>query len=269
MGLVLIFSYHPISLLYSDEIKTMSENRRLYQTIGKKLKNLITTEDYPVGSRLLPERDIAERFDVSRTVVREALIMLELEGLIEIKKGSGVYVLNHPLTQDDRDSMDYGPFEVLQARQFIESAIIGCVATHITKADIIEMRQVLADEKQSIQEGGTGEENDLRFHYLIAKSSQNCMMLEVLEKMWHARLNSPMWQKLHDHIEDKNYRNQWLLDHENILNALQKRDPIQARQAMWQHLENVKNTLMTLSDVDDPNFDGYLFQSIPYESVFE
>ena len=214
---------------------TMLTTKRFYQEIGYLLKQLLLSGEYPIGSRLLPERDIAERYAVSRTVVREALIMLELEGLVAIKKGSGVYVIKHPDIETvpaDPHLVDYGPFEVLQARQFIESAIIACAATQVTKADIAEMRKVLADEKQAISLGGTGEENDQRFHYLIAKASQNGMMLEVLEKMWHARINSPMWQQLHAHIEDRTYRKQWLLDHENILNALQKRDPILARQAV-------------------------------------
>ncbi len=253
----------------------MVQGSRLYQSIGQGIKALIMTGDYAIGSRLLPERDIAERFNVSRTVIREALIMLELEGLVEIRKGSGVYVLKLPDASPSilplhtaLLSTDYGPFEVLQARQIIESAIAACAATQLTKADIAEMRKVLNDEKQTMRSGGTGEENDQRFHYLIARASQNDMLVEILEKMWQARINSPMWQKLHEHIEDKTYREQWLLDHENILTALQKRDPALARQCMWQHLENVKNTLMSLSDVDDPDFDGYIFDSINYQTIF-
>ncbi|GBU09021.1 fructuronate-inducible hexuronate regulon transcriptional repressor [Gammaproteobacteria bacterium] len=258
----------------------MPNSKRLYQKIGQQLKNQILAGTYPIGSRLLPEREIAEQFKVSRTLIREALIMLELEGLINIKKGSGVYIIKLPSLNNSQNNLiennslglneeDYGPFEVLQARQIIESSIAAAAATQVTKADIAEMRKVLLDEKQAILAGGTGEENDQRFHYLIARATQNEMMLEILEKMWRVRINSPMWVKLHEHIEDKNYRKQWLLDHENILNALQKKDPAGARQAMWQHIENVKEILMKLSDVDDPDFDGYLFESIPYKTLFQ
>jgi GntR family uxuAB operon transcriptional repressor len=69
-----------------------------------------------------------------------------------------------------------------------------------------------------------------------------------------------MWRQLHARITDLNYRTAWLEDHEVILRALQRRDPEGARKAMWQHLENVKQTLFDLSDVDDPQFDGFLFR---------
>ena len=76
-----------------------------------------------------------------------------------------------------------------------------------------------------------------------------------------------MWQKLHSRITDNSYRQEWLADHHKILAALQRKDPKMARQAMWQHLENVKEKLLELSDVEDPAFDGYLFESIPVAIV--
>ena len=95
------------------------------------------------------------------------------------------------------------------------------------------------------------------------------MLLEILQNLWNTRVNSPMWNKLHEHIEDMSFRKQWLDDHEQILKALQKKDPELARKEMWTHLENVKQKLMELSDFDDPDFDGYLFETIPYSAIFE
>lgn len=249
----------------------MKKNQRPYQILGNQLKELIISGGYPLGSRFMPERDIAEHFQVSRAIVREALIMLELEGLVEVRKGSGVYIIQHPEFNEESiiESGDFGPFEVLQARQVIESAIAACAALHATKSDILEMKTVLNNEKESLQSIESGEENDHQFHILLARSSQNGMMLDILESMWNTRLNSPMWDKLHEHIEDFEFRKNWLVDHERILHALQKRDPELARKEMWQHLENVKQTLLQLSDFDDPNFDGYLFESIPYSALFE
>ncbi|MCW2484240.1 FCD domain-containing protein, partial [Candidatus Symbiopectobacterium sp. NZEC135] len=59
------------------------------------------------------------------------------------------------------------------------------------------------------------------------------------------------------------YRLKWLADHQTILAALRRRDVPGAYQAMWEHLENVKSTLMAISDADAPEFDGYLFDSVP------
>ena len=71
-----------------------SADLRSYKKIGSILKQDLTDGLYRIGERLPPERDLAEKMNVSRTVVREAIIMLELENLVEVRKGSGVYVIN-------------------------------------------------------------------------------------------------------------------------------------------------------------------------------
>ncbi len=251
-------------------MEQIMEHYRAYQDLGNEIKKLITSENYSVGQKLMSERDIALHFDVSRSLVREALIMLEIEDLISIKKGSGIYIKHLPNDMPAANiNTDYGPFEVLQARQLVESAIASFAALNATKADILEMKAILNDERNSLDSSADGENNDYRFHQIIVRASQNGMMEEIFEKMWTSRFDSPMWDKLHEHIEDKNFRKQWLFDHERILNALQRRDAELARKEMWQHLENVKQTLMQLSDFDDPHFDGYLFESVPYETIFE
>lgn len=246
------------------------KNFRPYQLLGNQLKELIIAGQYTVGSKLMSEREIATKFEVNRSLVREALIMLELEGLIEIKKGSGIYIKSIPTQHHDVvEENDYGPFEVLQARQVIESTIAACAAVYATKQDILEMKAILAFERENLAVTESSEECDYKFHTVIARASQNGMLLEILQNLWNTRVNSPMWNKLHEHIEDMSFRKKWLDDHEQILKALQKKDPELARKEMWTHLENVKQKLMELSDFDDPDFDGYLFETIPYNAIFE
>lgn len=249
----------------------MFEPKRLYQEIGMRLRNELSSGQYKIGDRLPPERDIAEQFEVSRAVVREALIMLEIENLIEVRKGSGVYVMNLPEQQiatsgQTRDD-DVGPFELLQARQFLESDIAAFAATQVTKNDIAQMRQALEMEKDILDSSGEDDDGDRLFHMLIAQATGNSILAEIIEQLWLRRVNSPMWRKLHSRITDTSYRQEWLADHHKILAALQRKDPKMARQAMWQHLENVKVKLLELSDVEDPAFDGYLFESIPVAIV--
>lgn len=121
---------------YSDNINMMPfEAKRPYQELGLVLRQELMSGQYRVGDRLPPERDIAERLDVSRTVVREAIIMLELENLVEVKKGSGVYVLNIPSEASSRENVisdEAGPFEMLQARQLLESNIAEFAAIQVT-----------------------------------------------------------------------------------------------------------------------------------------
>lgn len=112
------------------------------------IRDLIVQTPYRPGERLPPEREIAERLNVTRTVVREALIMLEIKGLVEVRRGAGIYVLdsadnNEMEGADVNHCNDAGPFELLQARQLLESNIAEFAALQATREDIIKMRQAL------------------------------------------------------------------------------------------------------------------------------
>ncbi|MGR6861573.1 FCD domain-containing protein [Aliivibrio salmonicida] len=253
---------------YSDNINMMPfEAKRPYQELGLVLRQELMNSQYSVGDRLPPERDIAERLNVSRTVVREAIIMLELENLVEVKKGSGVYVLNIPSeTANSRERVIFdeaGPFEMLQARQLLESNIAEFAAIQVTPGDIAKMRAALELEHHEVANESSDCNGDEQFHLCIAEATQNSVLVDMLKHSWARREQSQMWRKLHLRINNQNYREEWLGDHAKILLAMQRKDPIAAKNAMWQHLENVKQRLLELSDIDDPNFDGYLFSSNP------
>lgn len=239
--------------------------KKRYREIADGLRAEIVARGYQPGDRILTERQIAEAFNVSRSVVREAVMMLEIEGLVEVRKGSGIYLRTEPAAggSDLRD--DFGPFELLQARQVLESAIAEQAARVVTKPDILKMRDALALEAQQIETGEGDYSGDQLFHHLIAEATQNSALVDVVDELWRKRARSPMWARLHTRISDASYRQRWLGDHQAILAALQQRDPAAARQAMWQHLENVRTTLFDLSDVDDPAFDGFLFASVSAE----
>ncbi len=248
-----------------------TETKRPYQEVGHLLRQMITNMGYAIGDRLPPEREIAEMLNVSRAVVREALIMLELENLIEVRKGSGIYLIALPNQKENTTSASCalnaaGPFELLQARQLLESNIAEFAATQVTPVDIANIRQALQRHHDN-QDPEESENNDREFHLTIAEATHNSLLVELLKQSWAWRDNNPMWLKLHTRITDINYRQEWMKDHQAILAAMVKKDPIAAKQAMWQHLENVKRRLLELSDVEDPNFDGYLFNSYPVDLV--
>jgi len=262
---------------------TEAQNTRRYAAIGKELREQLSNHVYNIGDRLPTEREIAESYGVSRTVIREAIIMLEIEGLVEVRKGSGVYVTSLPLSSTSPfqnisnntetanmlsafsglTGTDIGPFELLQARQLIESNIAEFAALQITKVEIDALKKVLQEEKKALEIGDSNEESDRQFHILVAEATKNTFFADVVKLMWRMRLESKMWAQLHTHIDNIDYRKSWLKQHALILSALQKKDAAAAKEAMWQHFESIKSTLLELSDVDDENFDGYLFDSYP------
>src|SRR6266852_3886734 len=93
------------------------ENRRLYRQIADQIAALIEKGEYGAGQRLPPERDLAKQLGVSRPSVREALIALEVEGYVEVRVGSGVYVRGPiPAVRAEPLPADSGPFELIKAR---------------------------------------------------------------------------------------------------------------------------------------------------------
>lgn len=250
-------------------MKSATSAQRPYQEVGAMIRDLIIKTPYNPGERLPPEREIAEMLDVTRTVVREALIMLEIKGLVEVRRGAGIYVLDSS-TSKSADSADVNACnDVLQARQLLESNIAEFAALQATREDIVKMRQALQLEERELASSapGSSESGDMQFHLAIAEATHNSMLVELFRQSWQWRENNPMWIQLHSHLDDSLYRKEWLGDHKQILAALIKKDARAAKLAMWQHLENVKQRLLEFSNVDDIYFDGYLFDSWPLDKV--
>mgnify|MGYP002718441294 CR=1 FL=1 len=242
------------------------EPRRLYQQLAAELKTRIEQGVYLVGDKLPAERFIADEKNVSRTVVREAIIMLEVEGYVEVRKGSGIHVIsNHPKYQQVADESlefaNYGPFELLQARQLIESNIAEFAATQVTKQDIMKLMEIQEKARNEKCSRDAGWHRQSRVQ--VALATQTSALAAIVEKMWTQRVHNPYWKKLHEHIDLRTVDN-WCDDHDQILKALLRKDPNAAKLAMWQHLENTKQMLFNeTSDDFEFNADRYLFAENP------
>jgi GntR family uxuAB operon transcriptional repressor len=242
----------------------MSFSGRRYQQVGKQIRNTLLSGELPVGGRLPSERDLSERYGASRATIREAIIMLELQGLVEVKQGSGIFFVenvdNNSLIGEAESSI--GPFELLQARQLLETNIASFAATQITAAHVREMRALLKAQEEEIN-GDSKRFNELdhNFHMVIADATQNNMLIQMAQSMWDSvRTENPLWDALNEqYFHEKRLQSLWLSDHKNILIALQKRSPQETKQAVWQHIENAKKELFKLSNVEEPDFEGYLF----------
>ncbi|MBQ1202771.1 MAG: GntR family transcriptional regulator, partial [Loktanella sp.] len=141
---------------------------RRYQELAAQLRDLIAKGAYQPGDRILTERQISEQLEVGRSSAREAILLLEIEGMLEVRKGSGIYLKQTSPAGLGGDVNDVGPFELIQARQLLESAIAGLAASTVTKSDILRMREALEIERASIDSGEMDYSGDEQFHRLIA-----------------------------------------------------------------------------------------------------
>ena len=160
------------------------EPRRLYQQLAAELKTRIEQGVYLVGDKLPAERFIADEKSVSRTVVREAIIMLEVEGYVEVRKGSGIHVIsNQPKYQQVADESlefaNYGPFELLQARQLIESNIAEFAATQVTKQDIMKLMEI---QEKRVTRNVSATPSGTCSSIQVALATQNSALAAIVEK---------------------------------------------------------------------------------------
>ncbi|RZM06153.1 MAG: GntR family transcriptional regulator, partial [Sphingomonas sp.] len=112
-------------------VQPREDGNRLYAQVARTLAARIAEGVYPLGGRLPSERDIAASTGVSRPTVREAILALELDGLVEVRTGSGVYVAALTPARAQADTSGFGPFEILEARALIEGETCALAATLI------------------------------------------------------------------------------------------------------------------------------------------
>jgi DNA-binding FadR family transcriptional regulator len=217
----------------------VDESRRLYRQIAKHLRNLIDSGEYPIGGRLPSERELADRLQVSRTSVREALIALEVEGLVRINVGSGIYVLGPSASSSTissgKTSIE-GPFEILHAREILEPSVAAEAATLADSEHVGTLDRILAQMEKS----GGGDDKwislDREFHVAIAASLSNGVLARFIGQLFDQRMN-PYFRRLANYFEDARTWSQALAEHRVIRDAIAAGDPEAARQAMRQHLK--------------------------------
>jgi DNA-binding FadR family transcriptional regulator len=236
---------------------TDKDNRveaRTYQIIGESLKERIRAGEFSVGGRLPPERELAESYNVGRTVIHDALVMLEVKGLVEIKQGSGVYVTRSVYESEAEQAITLRsdlppatPLDLLYARQWLESNVAKLAASKATDADISEIANAYEMHKDAAY-GEAKESMDFRFHLAIAKATHNPELVEIVRALWQRRDNNPLWKRLHDKIKDAHYRERWTQDHQKIVATLTRRDPDAAYVAMWSHVDHVISFITELQN---------------------
>ena len=218
----------------------LSPEPRLYRVVSGKIEELIRAENIQPGERLPSERDLAIKLGVSRTSLREALIALELGGIIEVRGGSGVYVSEQAPPQHEVRPAGPGPFEVLAARRLIEVEVAALAAKNATDGAIDAILVAVEQMEQTHEDRTHNESADRNFHLALARATGNSAMVGVIDYLWSQR--GTLWHKLKEHFQTEELRQQTLIDHRNILSAIAAHDVAGARNAMRAHLDRVTRT---------------------------
>jgi len=221
------------------------EPRRLYRQIADQIRALIRGGEFVAGARLPPERDLAKQLGVSRPSVREALIALEVEGLVEVRIGSGIYVLGPSVRAEGEEAPGglgagtvdaaAGPFELMRARYTIESECAALAAKSAKKAQIAAIEDALDGMDREFAQEIQPIAGDRLFHLRIAEATGNGALVAVVKMLWEERMG-PLYQRLEHHYDTPGLWIAAMAEHRAVLKAIALHDAPGARAAMQRHL---------------------------------
>lgn len=237
-----------IALPPSSLDKSGPNSQRLYLRIAAKLAQMISDEGKGVGHRLPAERDLALQFDVSRQTVREALIALEVSGLVEIRPGSGVYILKPDKIKSSLLTEDApGPLEIMEARLLIEGEAAALAADKISNEELQKLKVYLVQMGKLVDQNRSKEAEvfDGKFHQLIASAARNSAIFTMVEWLWALRESSEISRLFTEKVRQQG-ANPNIKAHEEIYQMLNRRDAQGAKKAMQAHLLEASETYAVL-----------------------
>jgi GntR family transcriptional repressor for pyruvate dehydrogenase complex len=217
------------------------KKEKIFQEIVRQIHHLIQIGKLKAGDKLPPERDLAQIFKVSRASVREAIRVLESAGLVTSRIGDGTYVetdlvenLVEPLATvitGGRESL----IEIFAIRKMIEPQIAFLAAERATDEDIVELTRLLEQQRSESGNGQSITEIDYSFHLQVAQTARSVVYLTL-----YTTLAEMINQTRAEYLQEGDRPNRSLNGHQEILEALRSRDPIQARKAMTSHLRTIE-----------------------------
>lgn len=218
-------------------------SKRLYRQIADQLAELVRKGEFKPGDRLPSERDLSQQFNVSRASVREALIALEIDGLVDVRVGLGVFVNAAPAANSQTAALgEPGPFEVLSARYLIEGETAALAARDGSAKDHARIRETLQLMTDEIGSTGVGLNADALFHLRIAEASGNSALVHLVHQLWNFRYGA-MFRKLDEHFDSPQRHQEAIDEHRKLVEAIEARDVEGARAAMVSHLDTVRAAL--------------------------
>lgn len=223
--------------------------RKAYQRVADAVLQAIRKGALQAGQRLPPERDLAIEYGVSRPTIREAMIALEVMGLVKSRHGSGVYITDTIPPDTTSVDVDIGAFELTEARIFFEGEVAALAATSATDQDIAELEMLLEEMRRENADPNGAENSDRRFHLAIANATRNAAMIQVVMLLWDMRTQSQLHTFTQDRARARGLQPR-IEEHRQIVEAIRAHDPRAARASMRDHLRRVIETLFEATEIE-------------------
>lgn len=228
------------------------KTKRTSESILEQIKKLIIEGQLAPGDKLLTERELSERLQVSRASVREALSALNLAGILEIRHGEGIYVKRpapnaviEPLTFIlllEKDKLK----DILEVRKALEVEAAGLAAERCTPGLLQELKAVVEEMEEDLPAGEKAEQLDLRFHLTLAQASQNPLLSRLMNTVQEIigqtlKVTRALWLSATSGTTRRLFE-----EHRDIYLAVAAQDRSRARELMYQHLWKVEVELLRI-----------------------
>lgn len=218
------------------------QSLRLYEQIVQQIEDSILKGSLNPGDQLPAERELAQRFGVSRTAVREAVKVLREKGLVEAYSGRGTFITDGT-SQAIRQSLDRmikigqpeGSTHLVEVREILEPGIAALAATRAEESHLAAMREAIAVMDRAKKDPDAFIEADLDFHLALAEAAANPLILSLIDSIVGLLREQRMGIF---YVEGGPERGQ--SHHKRILDAIENRDPEKARESMRAHLRQVR-----------------------------
>lgn len=229
-----------------DLFEAVERESTLAQRVGQKIQQVIVQNRLRPGDRLPSERDLAERFGVSRTVIREAVRSLMAKGILEVRAGSGT-IVRAPSTSFLSDylelylSMRSGKFDyrkVVEVRRLLEVEIAGLAAERRDEEDLRTLERILAQAEEHLDDPDAFVELDVQFHSALAQATHNELFLVLLESIAGVMVQVRLLG-----LRVPGTPQRALAYHRDIYQNVQRGDREGARRAMDRHMDEAESTM--------------------------
>ncbi|WP_017726299.1 FadR/GntR family transcriptional regulator [Halalkalibacterium ligniniphilum] len=227
------------------KLKPIQKRKRVYQEIIERIKTAIEKGEIHPGDKLPSERALSEALSVSRTSVKEALTVLESSGVVRIRPGVGVFLVQESSQRlllklaDLLQEKETTIVELIELRQAIEGDAAYYAASRITEEQKEHLRAVFEKLVAVEKQGQIAVEEDYQFHLAIIEAANNPLMRDVMNL-----ISDNMIRVLTKNREASRKNELFIADvvaeHRKIYEAIINGKPDEARKAMWQHFQGVK-----------------------------
>lgn len=222
---------------------------RLYERVIERLRELITDRGLRAGDKLPAERELAERLGVSRASIKQAVVVLEVQGLVEVRHGGGTYLRREQAESESVEELverrQRLP-EVLDAREGLETKLAELAAQRRTADDLAEIEAAVAGMREQVEAGELAEDGDRRFHAAITAAAHSGLLAEFMRT-----IDAEITESRRESLRQPDRPPKSLAQHDRIAAAIRAGDPGGARAAMRRHLETVRRVRLLRWEPDE------------------